>query len=127
MKTSSILHANAESNNNIELDLLIHFLTPCFPSAPTLTLCMVIPYISFTATTTSSSDSLIQGKMIAKPWPLALGFIISLFLLPLGDSGFTRPPPGRIITTRHDKSESHPQQVRAPLSLDSLLLLCHLP
>ncbi|XP_010907143.1 purple acid phosphatase 22 isoform X2 [Elaeis guineensis] len=47
---------------------------------------------------------------MTKPWSLALGFI-SLFLLSHGASGFTRPGPRRIITTRHNKSESHPQQV----------------
>ncbi|XP_017698163.2 purple acid phosphatase 22-like isoform X2 [Phoenix dactylifera] len=62
------------------------------------------------AATTSSSRSLVQGKMSTRPWSLALVFI-SLFLLSLGASGFTRPAPGRIITTRHNKSESHPQQV----------------
>ncbi|RWW72301.1 hypothetical protein BHE74_00019902 [Ensete ventricosum] len=45
-----------------------------------------------------------------RTWSSPLGLVL-LFLLSLQASGYTRPPPGRIIETAHIKSSSHPQQV----------------
>ncbi|CAL9205624.1 unnamed protein product [Musa hybrid cultivar] len=51
-----------------------------------------------------------RRKMERRPWSSPLRLVL-LFLVSLQASGYTRPPPGRIIETAHTKSSSHPQQV----------------
>ncbi|KAH7680633.1 Acid phosphatase protein [Dioscorea alata] len=49
---------------------------------------------------------------MAKPWPLALSIITSLLFSSVSpDFNYVRPPPGKIITLKSNKPESHPQQV----------------
>ncbi|MQL76090.1 hypothetical protein Taro_008483 [Colocasia esculenta] len=53
------------------------------------------------------------GRPVSASLAIAFGLVagVLLFATAMGTSEFVRPPPRRIVTTLHAKSDSHPQQV----------------